>query len=146
MITPFRLFTFLSGVVLAKIGYTSDVYFKIGALAGRILASTRNFDHEAFHTWSLPGTMQNWSFLEAESRRHGSMGKISAENAKLALRVSEDFKREIIARRNEFEFGKFALSCGEIYICKFLRVLRLDTWRFARGEYSFGAQRENRRS
>ena len=107
--TPLRLFTFLPGLLLEKVGYDAAVYAKVGDVVAHFHTLTDGWEDAYFRQHLLPWTVESWHFLEAELSRLSDVGLVAADNIELCERVFGEFRQKVLSQREHFEHGEWGL-------------------------------------
>uniref|UniRef100_A0A7E4VHF2 Hydroxylysine kinase n=1 Tax=Panagrellus redivivus TaxID=6233 RepID=A0A7E4VHF2_PANRE len=104
---PIRLFSFLPGVMLEKIGYSGAVYELIGELLAKFHLITADFHHPAYDGGFCHFMcMENWPALEEEFQLQIDRGLLTdPKQIELCRRTFNDMNSDILSKRTEFEAG-----------------------------------------
>jgi hypothetical protein len=89
-----------------KIGYSEDLYFKVGQLLGKFHNLTTNYlDDQWFRLNFIPISVECWDYLHNEFQIQQQLGTIKSENLVICQQVFEEFNRTVLQNRHKFEQG-----------------------------------------
>uniref|UniRef100_A0A914YXS6 Hydroxylysine kinase n=1 Tax=Panagrolaimus superbus TaxID=310955 RepID=A0A914YXS6_9BILA len=103
---PIRLFQFLPGLMLEKIGYNNTVYSLMGSLLADFHNATSDFSHPAYNQWCHFMCNEDWENLEDELH-HQIKENLLTDKTQIELcqRGFDDLRNDIISQRNNFKAG-----------------------------------------
>lgn len=106
---PIRVFTFLPGQTMEKIGYSDDeIFFKIGNLTAKFHELTTNYSDDKWFKMNLiPISLEMWQYLENEFEIQCGIGTIKSENITLCQEVFQKFNNNVLQNRQQFEEGRY---------------------------------------
>jgi Ser/Thr protein kinase RdoA (MazF antagonist) len=105
---PLRCFTLLPGKMMQDVGYSNELYFKVGQLMAKFHNLTTNYsDDKWFRVHRVPITLECWDYLENEFKIQLQLGLIKPENAPICEKIFRDFNSIVIQNRHQFEEGGY---------------------------------------
>uniref|UniRef100_A0A914QUW0 Hydroxylysine kinase n=1 Tax=Panagrolaimus davidi TaxID=227884 RepID=A0A914QUW0_9BILA len=104
---PIRLFQFLPGLMLEKIGYNDTVYSLMGRLVADFHNATSDFSHPAYENgWCHFMCNEDWDTLE-EELHHQIKEKVLTDKSQIDLcqKGFDDFRNDVISQRETLKIG-----------------------------------------